>query len=338
MSDRLSDALPLSRFSVFESPSVDRARAFVAGVFCDHVLQPLGRTSPAPSRMHHVKLNTMSASYLRYGCGMRIAPREFESFYLLQIPIRGASVIGRGAERAHSLPGSATMLSPHERVDMRWAEGCEKIIFRIERRALDAQLASLLDAPLTRPLSFALALRLDQGPLLTLWRLLENLCSDLDANPDSAWRAPDGAAAMERLAYSLLLAHAPHNYSAHLQRPVPTVAPHRLRLVEEYIEAHYDEPITIETLTAASGVSARTLFENYRLLRGISPMQFVQKYRCRRVREALLRAAPDASVTAIALDCGVTQLGRFAGYYRREYGETPSETLRKARLRRRLVQ
>jgi transcriptional regulator GlxA family with amidase domain len=59
----------------------------------------------------------------------------------------------------------------------------------------------------------------------------------------------------------------------------------------------------------------------------------------RRVRLAQARAdleapGPNTSVTNVAYDCGFSHLGRFAQEYARRFGESPSETLRRARGRR----
>lgn len=48
-------------------------------------------------------------------------------------------------------------------------------------------------------------------------------------------------------------------------------------------------------------------------------------------RRQLLRAEGAASVTSVAMACGFTHLGRFAGWYRERYGESPSATLEGAR-------
>jgi TolB-like protein len=48
-----------------------------------------------------------------------------------------------------------------------------------------------------------------------------------------------------------------------------------------------------------------------------------------RVRRELLRAQAEASITEIAVRCGVNHLGRFAIAYRRRYGESPSVTLQR---------
>ena len=50
-----------------------------------------------------------------------------------------------------------------------------------------------------------------------------------------------------------------------------------------------------------------------------------------RVRAMLLAPGEDARVTTIAMACGFAHLGRFAQVYRETYGESPSETLTRAR-------
>jgi AraC-like DNA-binding protein len=49
------------------------------------------------------------------------------------------------------------------------------------------------------------------------------------------------------------------------------------------------------------------------------------------VRADLLRADTDESVTRIAMKWGFRHLGRFAVGYRDRFGETPSQTRRRAR-------
>jgi AraC-like DNA-binding protein len=49
------------------------------------------------------------------------------------------------------------------------------------------------------------------------------------------------------------------------------------------------------------------------------------------VRDALLNAAPDEHIAAIAARWGFSHAGRFASDYRRRFGETPLETKRRAR-------
>jgi AraC-like DNA-binding protein len=65
------------------------------------------------------------------------------------------------------------------------------------------------------------------------------------------------------------------------------------------------------------------------------PMRYVTERRLAAVHARLLRAGAADEVTAIATDLGFTQLGRFAIDYRKVFGESPSQTLRRGRRSRR---
>jgi AraC-like DNA-binding protein len=108
----------------------------------------------------------------------------------------------------------------------------------------------------------------------------------------------------------------------------PFPSPRGVRRAALYIDAHLDGPLTIGAVAAAAGLAGRTLHKHFQN-RGLSPMRYVRERRFIEVRQALLNAAPDDSVTGIATRWGFSHLGRFAVEYRKRYGETPSQTLRR---------
>jgi AraC-like DNA-binding protein len=108
--------------------------------------------------------------------------------------------------------------------------------------------------------------------------------------------------------------------------PVPS--PSGVRRAALFIDAHLEDPLTIGLVAAVAGLAGRTLHKHFRT-RGISPMRYVRDRRFSAARQALLSAGPHDSVTTIALHWGFSHLGRFAVEYRKRYGETPSQTLRR---------
>ena len=104
----------------------------------------------------------------------------------------------------------------------------------------------------------------------------------------------------------------------------------RTRIVEEWIEAHLEGPITLGRLCAVAGVGDRYLESAFRAHRGQTPLQFVMTRRLARVRRSLLESKPGDSVTQLAHDAGLFHLGRFAARYRSTYRESPSATLRRS--------
>ena len=103
---------------------------------------------------------------------------------------------------------------------------------------------------------------------------------------------------------------------------------HSLSTVVVYISRHLSERIRLRDLSAAGGVSVRTL--GYQILEtyGTTPMAFVKQQRLNKARRLLEQASPStATVAGIARRCGFTHMGQFSLDYKRSRGELPSDTL-----------
>ena len=122
-----------------------------------------------------------------------------------------------------------------------------------------------------------------------------------------------------------------HSFSHLLERRESPLAPWVVRRLEEFIEAHWQEAITIDRLAAEVGVSARAIFRAFERSRGYSPMAFAKAIRLRRARAILMSGDPGVNVTAAAFKSNFASPGRFARDYREAFGELPSETVSRAR-------
>lgn len=109
----------------------------------------------------------------------------------------------------------------------------------------------------------------------------------------------------------------------------------RVRMAEEFMRAHSDEPLSMAAVAREVGVGLRSLQFAFMEARAMGPRDVLLRMRLERARERLLSARPAETVTTIALDCGFAHLGRFPAAYRIAFGELPAETL--ARSRRRLA-
>lgn len=103
-----------------------------------------------------------------------------------------------------------------------------------------------------------------------------------------------------------------------------------IRRSMEFVEQHDSEYLSVEQLAAAAGVSERTVRDAFQNYFGVSPVRYLNRRALHQVRRALKTADPTvATVTAIAAQFAVWQLGRFARDYRLLFGELPSQTLRR---------
>ena len=130
-----------------------------------------------------------------------------------------------------------------------------------------------------------------------------------------------------------LLLGQPHNYTTYVAKPHNAAAPRQINLVEDYLEAHVEEPIDITSLAAVTGYSLSSIYKVFRKHRGYSPMTYLKKIRLAHFRKRLLEGSPNTTLTQHALDLGFVHLGRLSADYKRQFGELPSDTFRKARAR-----
>jgi transcriptional regulator GlxA family with amidase domain len=104
-----------------------------------------------------------------------------------------------------------------------------------------------------------------------------------------------------------------------------------VELIEDMARGQADEPLHIDDICRAAGVSQRTLRNAFQVVYGSSPYRHLRTMRMSEARKALLSpASPSQTVTDVAMHFGFLELGRFSVEYRRAFGERPSATLRRA--------
>jgi len=101
------------------------------------------------------------------------------------------------------------------------------------------------------------------------------------------------------------------------------------RRAEDWLRSHHDVALGVSELPLAMGTSRREIEYAFRETFAMSPREFLEKIRLNAIRRELVRAKAEESrqVTTIALDHGISHLGRFPSLYRRLFGELPSATL-----------
>ena len=104
-----------------------------------------------------------------------------------------------------------------------------------------------------------------------------------------------------------------------------------LRRALELLDAMPDTPLHMVDLCLACNTSERTLRNLFTRYLGMSPHRYLMQHRLHAIRRAILRAAPGETITDICARFGVWDFGRFAGFYRRYFGELPSHSLRSRR-------
>lgn len=104
-------------------------------------------------------------------------------------------------------------------------------------------------------------------------------------------------------------------------------APRTLRRALAFVEGHAHEPITVDDIAVAAGISTRGLQYVFRRALGVTPTEHLRSVRLA-AAHAELEAGEAASVGAVAHRWGFSSASRFTKYYRDAYGRSPLHTLR----------
>lgn len=107
------------------------------------------------------------------------------------------------------------------------------------------------------------------------------------------------------------------------------VLPRGVRRALDAMHAAGGREIGLPELARIAGMSGRALQRQFRSFLGKTPVEALQDVRFERARRQLLQGAPGLKVMDVAARCGLTHFGRFSVEYRRRYGETPSQTLKR---------
>jgi AraC-like DNA-binding protein len=103
---------------------------------------------------------------------------------------------------------------------------------------------------------------------------------------------------------------------------------HIAKIVQGYIESHYQDAIHIEDLCRVSAVGVRTLQRYFREYFDLPVSQYLKSVRLDSARRELVTAnSSETTVTNIAMTHGCTHLGRFSVEFRERFGVTPHEVL-----------
>ena len=274
-------------------------------------------------------ISQTSLAYATTSNAIEIQIPEIESYGLLLAWGGGARVAGCHGGDFDITAKRAFVASPGQSFGLKYAAQFEHLVLGIQPQFLISKLSALADKPVHKRPTFTSAADLNSPASRRLHRTIALLLDQLQE--PGFIPQPLALLESEQTAILSLLCAIDHDHAHLLQSKILTPGFWQLHRAEDYIEANWDKPLTIETLAAVTEVSVRSLFYAFSKFRGCSPMEFVRRVRLSHARRRLLDPDPNTSITTTALDCGFGNLGHFSKYYCRQFGELPSATLKRKR-------
>ena len=326
-SSHLAD--PLQRFPVFRTSDSEEFRNVLLARFGANQAE-VKRPSHLRARGNLIQLPNVS---LVYGCsssGVAVDYPEAQRFRLVTaLSGKGFAAIGN---KAFALDENQSgIVSPGQKIALHTEASHEWFNLSIDPCAFERKLSDILGAQPSGKLEFEPAVDRNAPRFQQLWRLILFFAEQLDATSEPL--PPLVLHELEQTILVSFLCATRHTFSDLLEREPKDTLPSHVRRAEEFIEAHWDQAITIERLAEATGVGTRAIFRAFRQTRGYSPMALARMIRLRHARKMLSSPDLETSVTSAAFVCGFGNLGHFARDYREAFGERPSETLARAARR-----
>ena len=281
--------------------------------------------------MHGVRLRNVSLLYLDLHVASAVDIPMLGPQYAVHMPMNGRAVVEHRGRSFEANTIRSVVSSPGTSLRMAFDHDSPQLIIRIEEHALAAHLTRLLGRPPDRPLVFDPEFDMATEAAMR-WHSSVQLIHTEVFHEGSLIQRGQGIGAVEEFVMSSLLHLQPSNYHAEFLAPAQ---PDQRRAVVQnamnYIDDHLAGRITMDAVAKAVHMSVRSIQQGFREELGMTPMTYVRERRLERVREELTDAIPadGVTVTQVAERWGFNHLGSFAVEYRKRWGETPSETLRR---------
>lgn len=141
------------------------------------------------------------------------------------------------------------------------------------------------------------------------------------------------AGVTERALEDLLYAHAAQSIAGGRTSDARPENPRTLQRCLDFIDSQVSADISVLDVAAAAGLSLRGVQALFQRHAGTSITRFVRHRRLSLARKLLGSPQSPETVMAVAVAAGFNQLSYFNRSYRAAFGETPGETLRRARSR-----
>jgi len=304
----------------FRSDSVDEVRAYIARGDTEHSRHVLGT---GPLGWEHVFLpgRLLQLHWVNQRLG-QILRGGYTVDSMVHVPFSDTSQYRFGRRRVEVGVGQAVFIVPGQQYDVQTPPGTVFALgFSLNslEREVKPYLRSADSVWLPRTCKLSLA-----GAVPST--LLEQI-SDLTRLLTSATEVPE--AVLEQSELEVLASLAALLAESGGTEHASQLSAERALSVEEWIDIHLNEAITLGRLCEVAGVGGRCLQKTFLERRGSTPMQYVINRRLEAARKQLMGEIGAVDVTSVAMACGFTHMSRFSTMYRQRFGESPSTTVRR---------
>ena len=316
-------ASPLSSHQVADIQNISCAQNFIESTLNAKIIHCSKHTDGLHIKASHYSLENIDVWHCSYKAPITIQFPESD-FFRVQFHHKGAGAT-KVSSGEYAVAVDQAVIS-HSATQIDFGAGFEQTVLRFNSANLTRKILALTGALPRQPLEFSPTFDPTSPNTSRLKRGFDYLLHEVNNITTKMPRLM--LHEMEQMLTTSFLCLCPNSYTYMLERQAMAAAPSQVCLVEDYIEANWDLPITIERIAEISGCSVRSIQRAFQKYRGYSPMSFARQVRLRHARKMLLSGMYN-TVTEVAFACGHTELGRFSHSYASMFEELPSDTIKR---------
>lgn len=311
----------------FSTASVDACRDYINASTGTHEFD-ISRSSTFRDFIHHeCPIGRISLNRVNLDCsdGFRITKSDVAPYYSFQFLLDGECRLDGPFGTVYAKPGDVFVLDPDQVTREFWSRNCVQFVLRVDRELVEQMIMAELGRNLAGHLVFDPRVR---DPGIGTW--LDHIVQGFRQEGSGSAALTDRRVVkgFEQTLVTMLLAGLHHSESEDYARPVAVAAPYYVKRAENFIRVHLNEELTVDSIAAAAGVSARSMFYGFKRWRDTTPMAFVRNARLDLARKELEKArCTGSTVSHAAINAGFTNFSQFSKIYKARFGETPSATL-----------
>lgn len=294
----------------------------------DYVNQHVGvhgirgaRRSDQQASLRHRQFGKLDLCSLRYGEQIQVNSKALETVYHLQLQLSGHCRWHSRGQEHYLSPGEMLLINPEDPVDLTYSSDCEKLIVKLPVGLLEQACSDSQGSSPAQGIRFAANLYPSQQ-LQGVAELLRLICQEASSGQ---CQGPLAEQYSRLLAAKLLCALETNIQQEQVEESCPSFS-----RIADYIEEHLKKDISVEQLAKLAHMSSRSLYLLFERKAGTTPKSYIRQRKLEQIHQQLSSSpARVRNITEIAMDYGFMHLGRFSESYRNEFGELPSDTLRR---------
>lgn len=309
---------------VFETNNYEEAKEFLAQTIGFHKSELIKPEKSFFSHFSHVNFYRSRILYLEWQGEQKLIRHQPENLYILYLPLRGFIEEEIDGKEYISHSQNAHIFTPEQFLKGRLDDKGKGLSVCINKEILEEELSKLLNTSLNKNLVFFPDINLTDN-------FGKNLKDFILFCYQSVQNSSLFLPQLEQTLLTGILQHQNHNYKPLFLQDKGELCDRQIKLAIDFMRINLQKPISLGDISKAVGVSSRSLQRKFVKYCNCSPIQFLHQIRLDALHQDLKNGITNYfGISDLMLKYQFNHFGRCSNYYKKRFGELPSDTIKKA--------